>query len=145
MLAFAEACVGIGIFISGAFLVVVSSLLFFNEVVSLQTICVLAMAGALLGDHIGFYVGHFLGPKLHATQFAQRHKEAIVRADAMVFKYGSFTIFIGRFVPAVRSLLPALIGMSGFSRRLYSVLDILACALWAIALGAIVYFIGETF
>jgi membrane-associated protein len=72
MLAFAEACVGIGIFISGAFLVIVSSLLFFNEVASLQTICLLAMTGALLGDHIGFYVGHFVGPKLHASQFAQR-------------------------------------------------------------------------
>ena len=145
MLAFAEACIGIGVFISGAFLVIVSSLLFSNEVASLHAICLLAMTGALLGDHIGFYVGHFVGPKLHASQFALRHEEAIARADAMVFKYGPFTIFIGRFVPAVRSILPALIGMSGFSRRLYSILDILACALWAIALGAIVYFIGETF
>ena len=145
LLAFAEACIGIGIFISGAFLVIVSSLLYFNGVSSLEVICLLAMAGALIGDHIGFYVGHFVGPKLHASQFALRHQEAIRKADALVFRYGPYTIFIGRFVPAVRSILPALIGVSGFSRRLYSLLDVLACALWAIALGAIVYFIGETF
>ena len=102
------------------------------------------MAGALVGDHVGFYVGHFVGPRLHASQFALRHQDAIAKADAMVFKYGPFTIFIGRFVPAVRSILPALIGVSGFGRRLFSLLDVLACALWAIALGAIVYFIGGT-
>ena len=58
---------------------------------------------------------------------------------------GKLTIFIGRFVPAIRSVLPAMIGVSGFSRRVYSLLDVLACCLWAVALGAIVYFIGDAF
>ncbi|HAU14181.1 MAG TPA: hypothetical protein DCS92_10755 [Gammaproteobacteria bacterium] len=145
ILAFAEACFGIGLFISGAFLVIVSSILYFTEVSSLPLICGLAMLGATAGDHVGFYVGYFLGPRLAQTRFAERHHAAIVRANAMIARYGAFTIFIGRFVPAIRSLLPAMIGITGFSRRVYSLLDALACCLWATALGAIVYFIGGSF
>tara|TARA_B100001939_G_scaffold318121_1_gene305289 strand:- start:397 stop:888 length:492 start_codon:yes stop_codon:yes gene_type:complete len=145
LLAFAEACVGIGLFISGAFLVVVSSILFFTEMASLPIICALAMVGAAAGDHVGFYVGYFLGPRLTRSRFAERHQAPIARANALITKYGPLTIFIGRFVPAIRSLLPAMIGVSGFSRRVYSLLDVLACSLWAVALGAIVYFIGDAF
>ena len=54
LLAFAEACVGIGLFISGAFLVIVSSILFFTEMASLPIICALAMVGLLLGITSGF-------------------------------------------------------------------------------------------
>jgi len=125
--------------------VVVSSILYFAEVSSLQLICGLAMLGATAGDHVGFYVGCFLGPRFVHTRFAERHQEAIAKANEMIVKYGAFTIFIGRFVPAIRSLLPAMIGISGFSRRVYSLLDVLACCFWAIALGAIVYFIGDSF
>ncbi len=35
-----------------------------------------------------------------------------------------------------------MIGVSGFSRRVYSLLDVLACSLWAVALGAIVFHRG---
>jgi membrane-associated protein len=47
-------------------------------------------------------------------------------------------VFIGRFVPAIRSLIPATMGISGFDGRRYLLLDALACALWSTALGAIV-------
>ena len=50
MLAFAEACLGIGLFISGAFLVIVSSILFFTELASLPFICALGTLGAAAGD-----------------------------------------------------------------------------------------------
>ena len=145
MLAFAEACLGIGLFISGAFLVIVSSILFFTELASLPFICALATLGAAAGDHFGFYLGYFLGPHLTRSRFAARHHAAITKANEMIIKYGPLTIFIGRFVPAIRSVLPAMIGVSGFSRRVYSLLDVLACCLWAVALGAIVYFIGDAF
>ena len=145
LLAFAEACLGIGLFISGAFLVIVSSILFFTELASLPFICALATLGAAAGDHFGFYLGYFLGPHLTRSRFAARHHAAITRASELITRFGSLTIFIGRFVPAIRSVLPAMIGASGFSRRVYSLLDVLACCLWAVALGAIVYFIGDAF
>jgi len=138
-LAFAESCIGIGLLVSGAFLLVLSTALFSSDLASLQTIALLAMLGALLGDHAGFYAGWYLGPRLHHLRFADRHRSRIERAENLVRRYGNWVIFIGRFIPAIRSLVPAALGVSGFHRIRYSVLDAVACALWATALGGIVW------
>ena len=61
MLAFAEACLGIGLFISGAFLVIVSSILFFTELASLPFICALATLGAAAGGSLRVLFGLFSG------------------------------------------------------------------------------------
>ncbi len=139
ILAFSEACVGIGLFISGIFLVVVSTFVYSQTMASMPTIVVLAMMGATLGDHVGFYVGRVLGPRLHHLKFAAKHKEKFDRAERMIRKTGPFAIFIGRFVPAIRSLIPAALGISDYPRMRFSILDIAACLLWSLALGLIVY------
>jgi len=69
---------------------------------------------------------------------ARRHRDRISRAENLVRKYGAIAIFIGRFIPAIRSLIPAVLGLSGFDRLRYLVFDLLACLLWSLALGAIV-------
>lgn len=133
-LAFAESCIGIGIFVSGAFLLIATTLLFNNDVLGLYQIGMLAFAGALLGDQAGFWVGTRAGPGFHHTRLAQRYTKQLTRGEELVRKHGSFAIFIGRFIPAIRSLVPALLGVSGFGRRKYVILDVVACASWALAL-----------
>jgi membrane-associated protein len=139
LLAFAESCIGIGLLVSGAFLLVLSTALFSGDLASLQTIALLAMLGALLGDHAGFHAGWYLGPRLHHLRFAERHRARFERAENLVRQYGNWAIFIGRFIPAIRSLVPAALGISGFHRIRFLVLDVIACALWATALGGIVW------
>ncbi len=138
VLAFAEACVGIGIFVSGALLLLLCSYLYSAGMVSSELMVLLAMVGATVGDHVGFYAGLLAGPGIHHSKWAQRYQDRLQRAEALVRRYGVFAIFIGRFVPAIRSIIPALLGVSAFNRRLYSILDISACALWSIALLLIV-------
>lgn len=79
-----------------------------------------------------------MGPGFHKSRIAIKYAGAITRGENLIQKFGSAAIFIGRFVPAVRSLAPALMGLSGFRRIRYSFFDALACLLWAIALGLIV-------
>lgn len=145
ILAFAEACVVIGLFISGAFLLLLSSVLYSNDVVGLETIMLLGFTGATLGDHLGFYCGVFLGPGFHQSKWVVRNRSRLEKSEAIIKKYGGFAIFIGRFVPAVRSVVPALIGISGFNRKRYTLLDLTACAVWSGALAIIVLGIDNTF
>ncbi len=137
LLAFAEACVGIGIFISGAFLLAVATFVLNSGLASLETICVLAALGAITGDHAGFYVGVWLGPNFHQTKLAKRYTAKLSQGEALIIKYGVWAIFIGRFIPAIRSVIPALMGLSEFDKTRYSAYDIVACALWSVALGTI--------
>ncbi|MCG8415321.1 MAG: DedA family protein [Pseudomonadales bacterium] len=137
-LAFLESCLGIGLFVSGALLLIVASVLFSTGVASLELIVPLAMSGALAGDHVGFYAGYLIGPRFHHSDFAAKYGQQIQRADALIARFGGFAIFVGRFVPAIRSIVPAVVGISGFSRRKFFVLDVLACISWSLARAVLV-------
>ena len=61
LLAFLEACPGIGLLVSGVILLTVSTLLYTEQLVGLAQIIPLAFVGACLSDHIGFYLGRWFG------------------------------------------------------------------------------------
>lgn len=137
LIAFSEACIGLGLLFPSLVLVAVASVLVSTETATIVQILPLAFLGALLGDHVGFYSGRWLGPRFHQSRFAERHRRRIQRAENMIRRHGAWTILIGRFIPAIRSLIPAMIGISGFNRTRYSMVDAIACLLWSAGLGLI--------
>lgn len=145
LLAFIESCIGIGLFVSGIFLVIVSSIIHVNQWASLPLMWLLALLGAALGDHVGYYTGRWIGPGVHHLALARRHRDKLRKAEALVRRHGSSAIFIGRFIPAIRSLIPAMLGISDFDRLRYSVLDGCACLIWSLALIGIVIGAGHLF
>jgi len=138
LLAFMETCVGIGLFMSSLMLVVVTSVFYANDWINLWVMAAMAMVGSSIGDHVGFYTGRAIGHRVHGWRIIQRNAERWARTEAIVRRSGPWAIFIGRFIPAVRSLVPAMMGITEFERRRYTVLDIAACGLWALGLVAIV-------
>ena len=137
-LAFLEACPGLGLFVSGIFLLSICTLLYSQDFLSLSVMLPLAFLGACISDHLGFYVGRWLGPKFHATKFAEKRKGAIKKAEAVLVRYGAFSILLGRLVPAVRSKVPLLVGASHFNRLSFTIIDLLACLVWTAGLGILV-------
>jgi len=63
----------------------------------------------------------------------------------MIRRYGSAAIFIGRFMPAIRSVIPVMVGISGMKRLRYSLNDTLACLAWVLALAVLLTGIDELF
>jgi len=138
LLAFLEAFVGIGLFISGAILLSVCTLLYVEQIATLQQMLPLAFLGALLSDHSGYYIGRSMGPRFHQTSFAIKRAEMLEKAEQNIAKYGVFAIFIGRFLTPIRSVVPLVTGLSGMARARYTAFDLLACTLWTICLGVLV-------
>jgi len=136
--AFLEAFVGIGLFVSGAILLSVCTILYVEQIATLQQMLPLVFLGALLSDHSGYYIGLSIGPKFHRTSFAEKRAKAIGKAQNTIEKYGGFAIFIGRFVTPIRSIIPLITGVSGMARVKYTLFDVMACATWTICLGLIV-------
>lgn len=136
-LAFAEACVGVGLFVSGLFLFAVVTLMLETQILTLWQITPLAFLGALLGDHMGFFLGKHFGSRVHQFRLIHRYHKQIERGERLILRFGASAIFIGRFIPAIRSLLPAMLGISGFARTRYCILDTIACALWSLALAGL--------
>ena len=61
-IAFLEACPGIGIFISGAILLSVCTVLYTQDIATLQQMLTLAFLGAIIADNSGYYSGRCIGP-----------------------------------------------------------------------------------
>jgi membrane-associated protein len=136
-LAFLEACPGIGLFITGALLLATATGLYANGALDLPYIMLAAFLGALVSDHLGYYLGRWMGPHFHHSRFAKKHNQRINRAEALFQKHGAAAIVIGRLVPAIRSITPLFTGISGLSNNRFSLVDVLACLLWAAGLGAL--------
>ena len=136
--AFLEACPGVGLFVSGIFLLSICTLLYAQDMLPLGFMMALAFSGACLSDHLGFYAGRWIGPKFHRTKFATNRRDVVKRAEEVVKRFGVFSILFGRLIPAVRSKVPLLVGISGFDRLKFTAIDIFACTIWSGGLGILV-------
>lgn len=125
--AFAEACLGIGLFFR--FILVATCSYLYTATRRRSRRWRSFFAGALVGDYSGFYVGRWIGPRLHHSAFGRRHATRIAKADALVLRWGWGAIMIGRFLPAIRSIIPAMTGVAGCGRVHYTLSDTLACLL----------------
>ena len=143
--AFLEACVGIGLFVSGVILLSICTLLYTQEIATLAQMIPLAFLGALAGDHSGYLMGRLIGPKFHHTKFAIQHQDNIEKADKLILNYGIYAILIGRLLPAIRSIIPLITGIGGMSKRRYLGFDVLACMIWASLLGVLVVGLDSLF
>lgn len=138
ILAFLEAMVGIGLFVSGAILLSVATVLYAQEIATLWEILPLAFLFASLSDHLGFYVGRLVGPRFNHSRFAQKYQKQVKSTESFIVKYGAAAVILGRLMTAVRSLVPMFIGISGMARVKFTLLDLLACLVWTAGLGLLI-------
>ena len=144
-IAFLEASVGIGLFVSGAILLSICTVLYTQGFATLWQMLPLAFLGATTADHMGYFLGRRFGPDFHHTRFAKKYKSNLGKAEAMLLKHGELSIIIGRLVPAVRSIVPLLTGVSGLPVAEYIRYDLIACAIWISGLGLLVAGFGGLF
>jgi membrane-associated protein len=138
VIAILEAFPGIGLFVSGAILLTVCTILYTEQIATLSQMLPLAFLGAAFSDHVGYYLGVWLGPRFHHAEFAKKRQKFLDRAEGMIRKYGSFAIIFGRLMTAIRSMVPLLIGISDMPRWKFTLFDLSACAIWTTGLGLLV-------
>lgn len=77
----------------------------------LPTVSILA-AAAILGDTANYHIGRLIGPKAFRGQGSRFFKpENLVAAQAFYAKWGGAAIFLGRFMPIVRTFVPFAAGI----------------------------------
>ena len=72
-----------------------------------------------------------------------KREKLIIRAQKFLDRTGSYTVILGRFVPAIRPLVPFLLGISDLKAVRFYIADVIACACWGIALGFLVTGVGS--
>lgn len=142
---FMESMIITGSFMPSAILFSLCIFLYNAEILTLPWICFFAWCGSHLGDVTGFLIGKSIGPKIMASKIIQKRKKAIDKTEEFLDKFGPYTVLVGRFVPAIRAVVPFLLGISDLKFKRFYAADLIACSVCALALALLVVSVGSIF
>jgi membrane-associated protein len=141
---FAESGLLIGFFLPGDTLLFGAGILASQGVFQFPLLVLVVIAGAIIGDNVGYSIGRRFGPRLFKRQDgAIFRQDYLQRAEAFYEKHGGKTVIIARFVPIVRTFAPVVAGISKMPRQQFIAYNIVGGILWGATLPAIGYFLGS--
>jgi len=143
-LVFGEAALFLGFIFPGETAIIYGGVLASQHHVSLIGMILLAVACATLGYTVGYEVGRHFGP------FLLRHRplagrESVARTQAIVRRRGATAVFVGRFLPVVRALVPGVAGMSGVTYRHFQAVNIAGGVVWATGWTIAGFLVGNAY
>lgn len=90
-----------------------------------------AALGAFCGDALSYWIGRRWGTQLRQRWPFARYPQWLDRGEALFRRKGMYSIFIARFIGAVRPFVPAIAGMVHMPLRRYVAPSVAACLLWS--------------
>lgn len=104
-----------------------------------------ATLGAFFGDGLSYWIGRRWGSQLRQRWPFTRYPRWFESGEALFRRKGVYSIFIARFVGAVRPFVPAIAGMVHMPLRRYLAPSLLACTLWAVLFLAPGWVLGASY
>jgi membrane protein DedA with SNARE-associated domain len=107
-------------------------------------VALLGVCGAVLGDNIGFAIGHFGGRPLleRYGRFIFLTPERIERATGFFDRHGGWIIIVARFIEGLRQADGIIAGTSGIHWAKFLVFNVIGAALWVAVWTTVGYFAG---
>jgi membrane protein DedA with SNARE-associated domain/membrane-associated phospholipid phosphatase len=90
-----------------------------------------AVAGAVTGDGLSYWLGHHYQDQLRGVWPFARYPATLERGVAFFEKYGGKSVAIGRFFGPVRAIIPLVAGMMGMSPGRFLIANLSSALLWA--------------
>ena len=90
----------------------------------------LMFLAAFLGDTANYWIGHKLGRGVFETGNKFFKKEYLDEAERFYAKHGGAAIFLGRFVPIVRTFVPFVAGVSEMSYKHFIAYNLIGGLTW---------------
>ncbi|WP_239723966.1 DedA family protein [Mammaliicoccus sp. A-M4] len=107
---------------------------------SIVVVCILAVVGAVLGALVLYGIGAWIGEERiyrlihkHGKYIGIKTKD-LDKTITWLNKYGNWAIFIGRFIPIVRTLISLPAGITKMNIPLFIVLTAIGTGMWNILL-----------
>jgi len=102
-----------------------------------ELVILAAALGAIAGDNICFFAGHFLGERLNNRFFqGEKGKKQVLWARKMLEERGGYIIVVARFIPGGRTGSTFAGGfLHGISWRRFSRSDVMAGLSWSTYTG----------
>lgn len=132
----AETALLIGLLIPGELVVVAAGICAASGGVSLTAVMAAAVVGAIAGDSIGFFMGRRLRTTISRRLSAKRWN----RAQEWLKRRGRPAIFLARFTPFLRSVMPPTAGAAKINYRVFLLWSVPAGILWGAGSALLGYY-----
>lgn len=135
-----------GIPIPGETVLLFAGFLAYHRRIDLVASILVAIAGATLGDSLGFLIGHFGGSPF-VDRFIRRFSFAAKSFDhsqSLFLKYGHWAVFTGRFITGLRVFAGILAGLFHMPYRRFLIFNFTGAAAWAITITYVGFLFGNS-
>lgn len=132
--------IGLGAFLEGETIVVVAGALAHRGLLSLPLVMLTAFVGSVAGDQLWFQLGRRFGRPLLERRPAWRARAEA--AQRRLDRYGDVFVLGFRFIYGVRTVTPALLGMSQYSMTRFTLLNMVGGAAWVLVIGGAGWALG---
>lgn len=144
LLPFLEASILLGFVFPGETALIFGGAVGTRNGASLLVLLVLAVAGAITGDAVGYAVGRRFGQTLQATWLGRAvGEERWMITETFLLKRGGTAVFFGRWTALLRAMVPGAAGMARLPYRTFFLYNALGGTLWAVACVLGGYLVGE--
>ncbi len=91
-----------------------------------------AAAGAILGDNLNFWLGQHYGQRWTRTGVWFLRQDSFDHARRFFDAHGARSVFLGRFVPTIKELIPFVAGTVDMRRRTFIFWNVLGAIGWGL-------------
>jgi membrane protein DedA with SNARE-associated domain len=139
VISFGESFVGFSLLFPGTTVMVIAGTLVRwplnpHGVLDVWPLMLGGILGAVLGDAISFWFGKRFGHLLEKHWYFVRHPDFLKRGYAFFDRFGTASVFIGRFFGPVRAAIPLVAGILNMSWKQFWLANVGSAIIWAPAL-----------
>ncbi len=144
MTVFAESGLLVGFFLPGDTLLFGAGIVASQGALPLIPLILVVIAGAIIGDNVGYSIGRRTGPRIFKKKDSILFKhEHIERAEKFYEVHGGKTIILARFIPIVRTFAPMVAGVGKMSRQRFMLFNVIGGTLWGGGVTLLGYWFGS--
>ena len=141
---FAETGLMIGFFLPGDSLLVTAGIFAAAGHLDVVSLLLWVTLAAIVGDQLGYYIGHRTGPKIFRRENSLLFKrEHLIRARDFYEKHGGKTIILARFIPVIRTFAPVVAGVGQMEYRRFVMFNVVGGFLWVWSMSLLGVFLGN--
>lgn len=131
LVAFSESLLIVGIIVPGAALMIGIGILIANGNLPLGSTMLWAIAGAIAGDGLSFWLGYHFRERLPNWSLMRRYRKLFEHGHRFFNRHGGKSVVFGRFVGPVRAIIPTIAGLMAMPPWQFLLVNVLSAILWA--------------
>ncbi|HEY5473430.1 MAG TPA: DedA family protein [Candidatus Limnocylindrales bacterium] len=145
LLVFVEDALFVGFVVPGETAAILGGVAASRGHTPLAAVIVVVIAAAIVGDSVGYEVGHHLGPRLLRLRILDKRSKRLDDAQDFLARRGGTAVFLGRWVAFFRAVMPALAGAARMSYLKFLTFNAAGGIVWGTVVVLVGYFAGQSY